>query len=133
MARPIVVVTGANSIDHSPSGIGFGVCQRLLFQLCHTAPPDAFPQSFAVKGDPGQLVAYDGLTIVMACRSVKRAEAARTQLYECLDTYIHNLGKKPGYDGHANEFRKNVVIDIIPLDLAATATVYEFTSKLTMK
>ncbi|KAG6916574.1 hypothetical protein DXG01_006345 [Tephrocybe rancida] len=127
MARPIVVVTGANG------GVGFGICQRLVFQLCHATPTDALPQSFAVDDSVSELVGHDGLTLVMACRSVKRAETARTKLLELLDSYINKLQKKPGYDGHAHTFRKNLVVDIISLDLAMVSTVFKFADEITNK
>ncbi|KAF8239557.1 hypothetical protein L208DRAFT_1449801 [Tricholoma matsutake] len=124
-SRPIIIVTGANG------GVGFGICQRLLFQLCHTRPSDAQPQSFARKDvdvDPGFLATRecDGLTIILACRNVKRAEAARTKLLQLLDTYIAKLKKLPGYDGHAEAFQKNVVLDTRELDLAVIGSLFKF-------
>ncbi|KAF8883439.1 hypothetical protein BD779DRAFT_1539940 [Infundibulicybe gibba] len=38
---PIVLVTGANS------GVGLGICKRLLVQLCDANPSDALPQPFS--------------------------------------------------------------------------------------
>ncbi|GLB33244.1 putative 3-keto sterol reductase [Lyophyllum shimeji] len=127
-ARPIVIVTGANG------GIGFGICQRLLFQFCHTNPPDALPQSFVLDdrtSDPP--VEPDGLTLIMACRSVKRAEVARTKLLNLLDTYIAKLQRRPEYDGHAHAFRKNVTIDIVSLDLAMISSVFKFADEVSAK
>ncbi|KAG6877859.1 hypothetical protein C0993_003065 [Termitomyces sp. T159_Od127] len=127
MVRPIVVVTGANG------GVGFGICQRLLFQLCHAVPVDSLPQGFTFNYDVSTAEPYDGLTIVMACRSVKRAEAARTKLLRLLDSYIHQLQKRPDYDGHALSFRKNLIIDIVSLDLAMINTVFKFADEVTNK
>jgi len=116
------------------SGVGFGICLRLLFQLCHTSPSDAQPQSFArqdIDVDPGFQVppsGCDGLTLIMACRSMKRAEAARTKLLRLLDAYIAKLQRQPGYDGHADAFRKNVVIDTRELDLAVIGSVFRFST-----
>ncbi|KAF8075838.1 hypothetical protein FPV67DRAFT_1469452 [Lyophyllum atratum] len=128
MARPIIIVTGANG------GIGFGICQRLLFQLCHTNPTDALPQPFARDDSTSDLPAEcDGLTLVMACRSVKRAEAARTKLLGLLDAHVARLQRRPGYDGHAHVFRKNVTIDIIALDLAMISSVFKFADEVSTK
>ncbi|KAG6840632.1 hypothetical protein C0991_005397 [Blastosporella zonata] len=69
----------------------------------------------------------------MACRSVKRAEAARTKLMGVLDRHIFQLQKKPGYDGRAHEFRKNLVVDIVSLDLAMVGTVFKFADEMTAK
>jgi 3-keto steroid reductase len=145
-SRPIIIVTGANryaefscdvigllKFDADFSGVGFGVCQRFLFQLCHTSPSDAQPQSFArqkhLDVDPDFQVpssGCDGLTIIMACRNAKRAEAARTKLLQLLDAYVVKLKKQPGYDGHAEVFQKNVVLDTRALDLAVIGSVFKF-------
>ncbi|KAG6897680.1 hypothetical protein C0992_012429 [Termitomyces sp. T32_za158] len=127
MVRPIVIVTGANG------GVGFGICQRLLFQLCHAIPADALPQSFTFSGDTSTVEPFDGMTLVMACRSVKRAEAARAKLLRLLDSYINQLQKKLGYDGHARSFRKNLTIDVVSLDLAMISTVFKFADEVTNK
>ncbi|RDB19578.1 3-keto-steroid reductase [Hypsizygus marmoreus] len=128
--RPIIVVTGANG------GVGFGICQRLLFQLCEVNPTDALPQSFALDSDTSDLglsSGYDGLTLIMACRSTKRAEAARTELLGLLDAHVAKLRKRKDYDGHADEFRKNVVIDIVSLDLAMISSVFKFADEVSTK
>lgn len=69
----------------------------------------------------------------MACRSTKRAEVARTKLLRLLDNYVAKLRKEPGYDGHAEEFRKNVVLDIVSLDLAMISTVFKFADEVSAK
>ena len=119
------------------SGVGFGICQRLLFQLCHTNPSDAQPQKFSrqvVDVDPGfqiQSSGCDGLTIIMACRNMKRAEAARAKLLKLLDTYVAKLKNQPGYDGHAEAFQKNVALDTRELDLAIMGSVFKFATGVT--
>lgn len=62
----------------------------------------------------------------MACRSTQRAEAARKDLYKELDVYIARLRARPGYDGHADVFRRNLKIEIEYLDLAVLSTVFNF-------
>lgn len=57
---------------------------------------------------------------------MKRAEAARTKLLQLLDTYIAKLKKLPGYDGHAEAFQKNVVLDTRELDLAVIGSLFKF-------
>ncbi|KAK7049730.1 3-keto-steroid reductase [Paramarasmius palmivorus] len=122
---PIIIVTGANG------GVGFGICQRLLYQLSQSTPSDL------LLGPHGESVDFDfpceGLTLIMACRSKKRAQAARDQLFSLLDTFILNLRKQPGYDGHADAFRKNVQIDIHELDLGMLKSVGEFTRTVSAK
>ncbi|KAG5650015.1 hypothetical protein H0H81_001080 [Sphagnurus paluster] len=69
----------------------------------------------------------------MACRSVKRAEVARTKLLDLLDAYISKLQRIHNYDGHAHTFRKNLVIDIVSLDLAMLGTVFKFANEISAK
>ncbi|KZT27062.1 NAD(P)-binding protein [Neolentinus lepideus HHB14362 ss-1] len=125
--RPIIIVTGANS------GIGFGICQRLLLQLSQTVPPDAHPQfhlspkvePLAVSED-GLIYPVKALTLVMACRSMKKAEVARTELLHLLDTEIEKRKRRRDYDGHAEVFRKNLLLEIRYLDLSKTASILKF-------
>ncbi|KAF9004725.1 hypothetical protein BDQ17DRAFT_1354559 [Cyathus striatus] len=129
-SKPIVVVTGANG------GVGFGICQRLLFQLCQAHPSDALPQSFSPRTqdeDINNSITYDGITLIMACRSTKRAETARKDLYQSLDKHVEMLRALPNYDGHAQKFRKNVDIQISYLDLASISTVLRFSTEMSLK
>ncbi|KAJ7477218.1 hypothetical protein B0H11DRAFT_2234688 [Mycena galericulata] len=123
---PIVVVTGANA------GVGFGICRRLLFQLCLSNPPDSWAQSWAKPNDTHGTRA-DGLTLIMACRSTQRAEAARKDLYKELDAYIARLRAHPGYDGHADVFRRNLKIETEYLDLAVLSTVFNFAAQMSKR
>ncbi len=66
----------------------------------------------------------------MACRSVKRAEAARDKLLQLLDTYIEGLKKSPDEYAHAKQFREVVDIRIHQLDLAVMNSVFRFTEEI---
>jgi 3-keto steroid reductase len=66
----------------------------------------------------------------MACRSTQRAEAARKELYLELDAHIAQLRTKPGYDGHADVFRRNLKIEVEYLDLAVLGSVFNFAAQL---
>ncbi|ELU45592.1 UDP-xylose synthase [Rhizoctonia solani AG-1 IA] len=75
------------------SGVGFGVCHRLLVQLSQKSPPDASPEAqkhpIASPDDEiSPFVPADGLTLILACRSAQRAETARTNLYKLIDKEI---------------------------------------------
>ncbi|KAJ7087287.1 hypothetical protein B0H15DRAFT_909161 [Mycena belliarum] len=125
--RPVVVVTGANA------GVGYGICRRLLFQLCLPDPPDSSPQAWERRsGDTHEEepVRYDGLTLIMACRSTQRAEAARKTLYADLDAHVAGLRVRPNYDGHADAFRNNLKIEIEYLDLSVLSTVFNFAAQI---
>ncbi|PFH50347.1 hypothetical protein AMATHDRAFT_145345 [Amanita thiersii Skay4041] len=133
-SRPIIIVTGANG------GVGFGICERLLYQLCHSNPTDATAQAFAPPHpDSGSAphdeqlhllhpLQCDGLTLIMACRSTTRAEVAKSQLLHSLDARVAWLKSQPTYDGHAEKFRKNVDINVLCLDLADIGSIFQFSN-----
>ncbi len=111
--------------------MGFGISKRLLFQLCSRKPSDAEPQAFAPTpvGEDTSYASCDGITLVMACRSIKRAETAKLELLKSLDAHVADLKTRPGYDGHAERFRKNVDIVVMRLDLADLSTVFSFANE----
>ncbi|KAF8730503.1 hypothetical protein AX14_005510 [Amanita brunnescens Koide BX004] len=129
--RPIVIITGANG------GVGFGICKRLLFQLCSEQPSDAEPQPFAptpLGEETSQPYAScDGITLIMACRSITRAESARLELLKSLDAHVVDVKTRSDYDGHAERFRKNVDIVVMRLDLADVSTVFSFADEIMAK
>jgi 3-keto steroid reductase len=69
---------------------------------------------------------YDGLTLILACRSIKRANAARQELLRLLEREVHALKKAEGYDGHAEMFAKNVQLVVHQVDLAEVKSVFYF-------
>jgi 3-keto steroid reductase len=75
----------------------------------------------------------DGITLTMACRSIKRAETARLELLKSLDAYVAVVKTRPDYDGHAERFRKSVDIVVMRLDLADLSTVFSFADELMSK
>ncbi|KAH7343512.1 NAD(P)-binding protein [Rhizoctonia solani] len=117
--RPIILVTGANS------GVGFGVCQRLLVQFSQKSPPDASPKAQkrpikSAKDEASPFLPADGLTLILACRSAQRAETARSNLFKHLDD---ELAKRD--TPHGRSFRKNLDIEIVKLDLSSVESVFE--------
>ncbi|KAF8915163.1 hypothetical protein CPB85DRAFT_438600 [Mucidula mucida] len=123
-SRPIIIVTGANS------GVGFGICERLLHQLSHAVPPDIEALNIPTGAD-SLPIPSDGVTLIMACRSVQRAEAAKKELLQSLDAYIQSRVHTEGVvDEHADSFRLNVEIDVLAVDLADLASVFRFTDRV---
>ncbi|CAE6420776.1 unnamed protein product [Rhizoctonia solani] len=117
--RPIVLVTGANS------GVGFGVCHRLLVQLSQKSPSDASPkaQKHPITSPDNEIspfVPADGLTLILACRNAQRAETARAGLYKLIDKEVASRNTP-----HAQSFRKNLDIEIVKLDLSSVESVFE--------
>lgn len=123
----------------SSSGVGYGICQRLLFQLASPNPSDALPQqkltdlwgSESTKELPISNV--QGLTLIMACRSALRAEKARTELYAAIDGHVARQKRLPGYTGHEEKFRANLVIAIHSLDLASIPSIFRFGTEIAQK
>ena len=110
--------------------MGFGVCRRLLFQLALSSPTDALPV-FGRTGPSDAGIAYPcgGVTLVMACRSQQKAEAARTQLLELFDTEVEKSELHRNHP-HVQAFRRNIVIDIHLLDLASVQSALHFCSEV---
>lgn len=120
-------------------------------QLCRKQPPDSFPQP-ALVDKPGYLVAsssssipkpgavenasdasvrsYDGLTLILACRSTARGDKARADLLKLLDAEVSRLRDEPAYDGHAEVFAKGVRIVVQRVDLAEVKSVFGFAEEL---
>ncbi|KAF7331832.1 hypothetical protein MKEN_00063300 [Mycena kentingensis (nom. inval.)] len=128
MSVPVFIVTGANG------GVGFGICKRLLLQLSTENPPDSWPQQWATRSTHPDVAleppTANGLTLILACRSVARAEAARDDLYHQLDAHIKLLRKHKEYDGYADEFRHNLTIEVEQVDLARLDTVFAFAQRV---
>ncbi|KAG1902897.1 NAD(P)-binding protein [Suillus fuscotomentosus] len=125
MSWPVIVVTGANS------GVGLGICQRLLVQLISKSPTDAQPHyNFHVQKSTTSDASFDGLTLILACRSRQRGEAARDKLYQFADEQVRHLEILPGYDGHAETFRKHLNIVVHTVDLSRIQTVFRFADEV---
>ena len=135
--RPIIIVTGANtygnlfmctvSATHCEtvrSGVGFGICHRLLFQLSIGSRDPSSNELGLV---------CDGLTLILACRSKQRAEAARTKLCDIADELVRRAKCSPDYDGHAEIFRNNLHIVVHIIDLADIQGVFHFADEIAQK
>ncbi|KAI0035642.1 hypothetical protein K488DRAFT_18021, partial [Vararia minispora EC-137] len=122
--RPIIVVTGANN------GIGFGICRRLLYQLSLSSPTDALPLFDRTNAsNAGILYPCEGVTLVMACRSIDRAKAARAKLFELFEKDVSRSKLHRNQRRVAN-FKQNIEIDIHRLDLASVQSVLDCCNKL---
>ena len=147
--RPIIIVTGANkcvykTLDASTaslnllcaySGVGFGICRRLLYGLTQDVPEDAhpvFPRSGGVDDDKISGLEYpcSGLTLIMACRSRQRAEAARKELLELFERDVAPLRAAPGGAERIAAFRANLVVSVHLLDLASVHSTLAFADEV---
>ncbi|KAG8745779.1 hypothetical protein FRC10_007041 [Ceratobasidium sp. 414] len=121
--KPIILVTGANG------GVGFGVCHRLLIQLSQSSPSDASPeaQKSSLSRKLTEVPPYTpaaGATLILACRSQKRAEAARDQLFQLLDKELARRKAKNVDVNHGDLFRRNLDIQVVSLDLSSVDKVF---------
>lgn len=115
-------------------GVGFGICHRLLIQLCQPCPSDAKPApALGNKDVEDGIEPCESLTLIMACRSVKRGEAARAQLFRLLDEHLAKLQQSPKDIAYAKRFRQNVRIDLQYLDLASVSTIFRLGAELRQK
>ena len=99
-------------------------------------PSDALPQrrvSQSLSIDENatinieDLTSYEGLTLILACRDVQKAEQAREDLQNLLDTEITRLqGQNADEAEHARRFRENVKIVTHRLDLASIESIFNF-------
>ena len=110
------------------SGVGFGICQRLLSNFLGSEQPvDSLPQALATPGDtlPCPYAPCTRLTIVMACRSKKHGEEAREELLKRLDKEIEYRSKKGSPEQRAGykKFRETVRLDLLPLELSISSSV----------
>ncbi|EIW79908.1 hypothetical protein CONPUDRAFT_106598 [Coniophora puteana RWD-64-598 SS2] len=119
--NPVVVVTGANG------GVGFGICRRLLIQLCYAVPPDASIDRTLPRPQSHWLSACENVTLVLACRNVESAKRARQRLLKALDKEAFRQRKfKPRGSTRAERIRQNVDIRVHHLDLTVASSVLEF-------
>ncbi|KAG8998562.1 hypothetical protein FRB94_006772 [Tulasnella sp. JGI-2019a] len=119
--KPIIIVTGANQ------GVGFGICERLLFQLSCSSLPDAelHPEGAPiVPTKPATPVS--GLTLILACRNPKRAQEARKKLLKLLDNHLEDRRSRQDDDGHGDVFRKGLRIDFVKCDLSTSSGAFDF-------
>lgn len=111
------------------SGVGFGVCHRLLVQFAQKSPSDASPkvQKSPITSESTDVSPYlpvAGATLILGCRSQKRAEAARSQLFQLLDNELAHQKAKGLDTRHGETFKKNLDIEIVSLDLSSVESVF---------
>lgn len=75
-------------------------------------------------------MAYEGITLIMACRNRTRAEAARAKLLSWLEDKVNLLSSRPDDNGHARAFRSRCDVQIHELDLASMNSVLSFAATM---
>jgi 3-keto steroid reductase len=115
--------------------VGYGICERLLEQLCYASPPDLELQLGGVLNpssiqEMAEVPPTECLTLVLACRSMSSADAARKSLLRNLDSQLVGRRKTCGYDEHAQRFRENLRIDLQYIDMAVMSSVLKTAAEL---
>ncbi len=129
------VVSGSRDFELVFRGVGYGICQRLLLQLCQRNPSDSHPQPLA-PGDGSVALpetGYKGVTLIMACRNTKRADAARTKLLHWFSQQIKEVERKTlrtEDKEHARAFSGDYDVQVAELDLASFGSVVKFSTKI---
>jgi 3-keto steroid reductase len=115
-------------ILESYSGVGFGACGRLLEQLSSEQQTDANPQfdiPVESKDVPDERPQWSGLTLVMVCRNMQKAEAARGKLLSYLDRILETRRARGATDEYGQNFRQNLVIEIEKCDFTSVKSVVD--------
>ena len=135
--RPCQLDASTDPLNPSAnSGVGFGICRRLLYGLAQDIPDDArpvFSRSGGSDDDKVSSLEYpcSGLTLIMACRSRQRAEAARKKLLELFERDVAPLKSTPGGAERVAAFRSNLVVSVHLLDLASVQSTLAFADEVT--
>jgi 3-keto steroid reductase len=129
--------SAAHRFPRADSGVGFGICRRLLHAILQNNPDDAhplFPPSAAEE--PGVEYPCTGLTLIMACRNRQRADAARAKLLELFEDdvafYLRKGSKSDGGGAQrrVEAFRANLVVAVHLLDLASVRSTLAFADEV---
>jgi len=110
------------------SGVGFGACERLLEQLSSEHQTDANPQfdiPVESKDVPDNRPQWSGLTLIMVCRNLQKAEAARGKMLSYLDRILEARRAKGAADDYGQNFRQNLVIKIEKCDFTSVKSVVD--------
>ena len=110
------------------SGVGLGACERLLEQLSSEHQTDANPQfdiPVESKDVPDERPQWSGLTLIMVCRNVQKAETARGKLLSYLDQILKARRAKGVTDEYGQNFSRNLVIEIEKCDFTSVKSVVD--------
>ena len=137
MLVPRLPLRSSSPFLRADSGVGFGICRRLLHGFLQNSPDDASPLFPRFGADePGiEYPCTAGLTLIMACRSRQRAEAARRKLLELFEDDVARLGGRISADGgverrRVEALRDNLVVAVHLLDLASVQSTLAFADEV---
>ena len=108
--------------------MGVGACERLLEQFSSEHQTDANPQfdiPVESKDVPGDRPQWSGLTLIMVCRNMQKAEAARGKLLSCLDRILEARRAKGVANEYGQNFSQNLAIEIEKCDFTSVKSVVD--------
>lgn len=150
-SRLNIIITGANS------GVGLGIATRLLAQLSLPSPPTSLSSSTTIPTQPTDSLSQTypiilsspssppepcpfypngGVTLILACRSERRALAARDILLRGLDELFRARARaeakqgKPTDRTQENKFKETLEIVWEELDLSEMSNVKAFNGRI---
>lgn len=97
-------------------------------QLSSEHQTDANPQfdiPVESKDVPDERPRWSGLTLIMVCRNMQKAETARGKLLSQLDRVLEARRARGVLDEHGQEFRQNLVINIEKCDFTSVKSVVD--------
>jgi len=136
LVSPFIFDLSGNMSHYASSGIGYGICQRLLLNFCGDDLKDALPQALATQNVPApcEFTPTNKLCLILACRNSKKASLAREGLLRFLDEHICQAKKMdPSRSERMDEFRENLSIDLLELDLASVASTFKFCDQVSKR
>ena len=98
----------------------------MLEQLSSEHQTDGNPQfdiPVESKEVPDERPRWSGLTLIMVCRNVQKAETARVKLLSHLDRILEARRAKGVLDEYGQNFRQNLVIEIEKCDFTSIESV----------
>lgn len=102
-------------------------------------PTDSYPLSSSTSQDvPPEDITYEGLTLIMACRNVRRGEAVRASLLKWFEGHVNALERRAPSQGINKEkdiervrrFKSNCHIEVAELDLASFSSALKFSADI---
>ena len=97
-------------------------------QLSSEHQTDANPQfdiPVESKDTPDERPRWSGLTLIMVCRNMQKAEAARGKLLSYLDRILGARRAGGVADEHGQNFRENLTIEIEKCDFTSVKSVID--------
>jgi 3-keto steroid reductase len=119
------------------SGVGYGICQRLLSQMSQRCPSDSSTTLNRHHNSAEPRISSSGplrsLHLIMACRNLKKAETAKSKLLHWFEKTVKVTSPMGGLNSEQIEFFEKLRVQILPLDLASVQSTFAFCKQVIEK